>query len=131
MCGAHLGTPDPRGCGNQPIFSVHNVLCRAELLRTKHGKPSRPDFPRVQRPAVEAPGDLVEIDTIHLGTKSSGGRLCYVYTLVDLKTRWAYAEVHARQEPLTSVAFVGRAQAFPSYFQNDPDRPRLRILQDL
>ena len=98
--------------------SVHNVLCRAGLLRTKHGKPSRPDFPRVQRPAVEAAGDLVKVDTIHLGTKSSGGRLCYVYTLVDLKTRRAYAEVHARQGPVVSAAFVGRAQErFPHAFK--------------
>ncbi len=92
--------------------SVHRTLSRAGLLKKKHGKPNRPEFKRVERPEVKEPGDLVEVDTIHLKERGYGRSdvRFYVYTLIDLQSRWAHAEVHPRLSPVISAAFVARAQ---------------------
>ena len=57
--------------------------------------PTRSSKPKSCRHALDP---AVVARTVELRKKH---RRCYVYTLVDLKTRWAYAEVHARQDPLT------------------------------
>ena len=41
------------------------------------------------RPIPEAPGVLVEADTVHVGRKD--GSELYLYTLIDVHSRWTYA----------------------------------------
>jgi len=73
-----------------------------------------------ERPLPVKPGLLVEIDTIHEG--AHGNRL-YIYTLLDVCSRWSYAWPTARITSWASVRFVRSAQAaapFPfSTLQSD------------
>lgn len=71
------------------------------------------------RPRVETPGSFLELDDIHFTSwRDPSKRRYYVYTLVDLKSRWTYAEYSERISPEDSVAFVAKAQtAAPFTFQ--------------
>ena len=60
------------------------------------------------RPLPEKPGILVEIDTIHVG--ASEERL-YLYTLIDVCSRWAHAVPVLHINTHRSLAFVHAAQA--------------------
>lgn len=55
------------------------------------------------RPKPEKPGMLVEIDTIHVG--APGDRL-YLYTLLDVHSRWAHAIPSPKINAPRSIAFV-------------------------
>jgi transposase InsO family protein len=59
------------------------------------------------RPSPEAPGILVETDTIHDGAPKD--RL-YLYTLLDVFSRWAYAEPSLRISTHHSLRFLERAK---------------------
>ena len=101
------------------VASVNNVLARAGYLNSWYGRPGRVRRPRIPRPPVEAPGDLVQADTIHLLAKINGRvRRLYVYSLIDVYSRWAHAAVYGRINPANSAAFVREAQAaFPHAFK--------------
>jgi transposase InsO family protein len=60
------------------------------------------------RPIPEKPGMLVEIDTIHIG--ASGDQL-YIYTMLDVFSRWAYAIPSLRISTHRSLSFVERGQS--------------------
>jgi putative transposase len=60
------------------------------------------------RPDVATQGDLVEVDTIHLLTPE--GKRVYVFTLIDVYSRWAYARSYTRANTKTALSFVRRAQ---------------------
>lgn len=64
------------------------------------------------RPAPAVPGDLVEVDTIFDGAPDS--RL-YVYTCLDVCSRWAHAAPVPRITTHTSLLFVRSAQAMASF----------------
>lgn len=64
------------------------------------------------RPAADAPGTLVEIDTIHHGSHEN--RL-YLYTLLDVHSRWAYAIPTLRINTYASIHFVDDARARASF----------------
>lgn len=59
------------------------------------------------RPKAEKPGILVQLDTIWDGISTN--RL-YVYTLLDVCSRWSYAWPSDRATALRSLGFVKRAQ---------------------
>jgi len=59
------------------------------------------------RPMPEAPGMLVELDTVHDGP--SGGQL-YLYTMLDVCSRWAYATPSLRINTHRSLRFVDMAR---------------------
>lgn len=61
-----------------------------------------------KRPYAEKPGDLVQLDTIHLMTPQY--RRIYIYTLLDVYSRWAYARVSDRINTVLSTRFVRLAQ---------------------
>jgi transposase len=65
------------------------------------------------RPYAEKPGDLVEIDTVHM-TKSDHS-LVYVFTLLDVVSRWGYAEVRKRANTRTGISFLKNAQKRASF----------------
>lgn len=85
--------------------SVQRTLDRLGLLK-KRSLWKRPhDF--TVRPIVTHSGALIQVDTIHI-LLPEGGRL-YIYTLIDLYSRWAYAEVVGKIGAKQSVNFVFRA----------------------
>jgi transposase InsO family protein len=93
------------------LSSVKRTLDRCGLLRKRSFWKRPHDY--TLRPQALFPGDLMQIDTIHLMT-SDGSRI-YVYTLIDLYSRWAYAEVVERIGAQSSVEFIKRAQGMASF----------------
>lgn len=63
----------------------------------------------VERPKPLKPGDLVQVDTIHL--MESKTRRIYVYTLIDVYSRWTYAWASERINTRLSIKFLKMAQA--------------------
>jgi transposase InsO family protein len=59
--------------------------------------------------AAEHPSALLQCNTVHFLLPD--GSLLYVYTLIDLYSRWAYAEVSPKLRAYLSAAFIRRAQA--------------------
>jgi len=59
------------------------------------------------------PGALLQADTVHF-VLPDGSRL-YVYTLIDLYSRWAYAEASTKLRAYTSAHFLARAQKKASF----------------
>jgi len=78
------------------LSSVRRILKRNYCFVGARKKRVRPDNPR--RPHVTAPGELVETDTVHYICPLTKTRR-YVYTVIDLYTRMAYAEIHPRILP--------------------------------
>lgn len=60
------------------------------------------------RPIPESPGILVEIDTVHIGAPEDR---IYVYTLLDVCSRWAYAIPSLHINTHNSMKFVRTARA--------------------
>lgn len=86
--------------------SVKRTLDRTGLLRKR--SPWKRPHDYTPRPDVQNAGDLVQIDTVHL-TGPKGERI-YVYTLIDLYSRWAYAKVVRHIGAVQSVLFLTQAQ---------------------
>ena len=88
------------------LSSVNRVLDRHGLLKKK-SKWKRFHV-KTERPIPESPGDLVQIDTIHI-VKNDNTR-CFIYTLIDVNSRWAYAWVTDRIGAGPSLKFAREAQ---------------------
>lgn len=87
--------------------SVQRTLGRLGLLK-KRSLWKRPhDY--TERPLATRPGALLEADTVHV-MLPDGSRL-YVYTVINLYSRWAYAEIAKKISAAASGAFIARAQA--------------------
>lgn len=78
------------------LSSVRRILKRNHAFDGARKHRLRPDNPR--RPEPTYPGELVQTDTIHYICPLSKRRR-YVYTVIDLYSRMAYAEVHCRILP--------------------------------
>ena len=69
-----------------------------------------------ERPKPESPGMLVELDTVHDGPNDE--KRLYLYTLLDVCSRWAYAEPTEHINTHNSLEFVKEAQIIsPFKFQ--------------
>ena len=88
------------------LSSVKRTLRREGLIRSR--SPWKHLHRSCPRPTAANPGDLVQIDTIHI--VPSGGERFYVYTLIDLSSRWAYAKVVSRINAPASVRFIDEAR---------------------
>lgn len=86
------------------LSSVYRTLKRHHLLRERSPWKRRHD--PTPRPVAAKPGDLVQVDTIHVVRV---GRF-YVYTLLDVYSRWAHAAVSLRIRTHDSLRFVRTAQ---------------------
>jgi transposase InsO family protein len=96
------------------LSSVKRTLERNFLLKKR--SPWKRYHPPVERPKVVHPGDLVEADTIHLMTGAK--TRIYVFTLIDLYSRWVYAKAYEKINGAKSVAFVKEAKRHaPFLFQ--------------
>ena len=88
------------------LSSVKRTLKRAGLLRER--SPWKRPHDYTERPEVTHSGALLEADTVHI-IAPDGSRI-YIYTLIDLFSRWAYAEVVEKIGAARSVWFLRRAQ---------------------
>jgi transposase InsO family protein len=88
------------------LSSVKRTLKREGLIR--HRSPWKRWHFSEARPEAILAGDLVQIDTIHFVI---GNRRFYVYTLLDVASRWAYAKVSLRINTYQSLRFVKEAMA--------------------
>jgi transposase InsO family protein len=88
------------------LCSVQRTLKRCHLLKER--SPWKRPHDATPRPEALHPGALLQADTVHF-VLPDGSRL-YVYTLIDLYSRWAYAEVSEKLRVYTSAHFIARAQ---------------------
>lgn len=88
--------------------TVGRILKREGLVRKK--KQTRYFKSIYPRPKAETVGDLVQMDTIHY-VKADGSR-CYLYCLIDVYSRLAYAEYHMNLRQRTSLAVIQNGQKY-------------------
>ena len=93
------------------LSSVQRTLDRCGLLKKR--SPWKRPHDATPRPEVKYSGALLQVDTIHL--LGPDGVRIYIYTMIDLYSRWAYAEVVSRISAQTSIEFVLRAQELASF----------------
>lgn len=94
------------------ISSVKRTLDRHNLLKKR--SPWKRLHIGAPRPEAEKPGDLVQLDTIHL-MRNDGTRM-YVFTGLDVHTRFAHAWAFERANTRTALCFLRRmkkAAPFP------------------
>jgi transposase InsO family protein len=87
------------------LSSVERILRRLDLVRKK--KQARWYTP-LPKPPILHPGSLVQMDTIHF-VKPDMSRF-YIYALIDVYSRLAYAEYHPKLLQQTSSKVVINAQ---------------------
>jgi transposase InsO family protein len=90
------------------LSSVSRTLKRHGL--TKDRTKWKTKRTRVKRPIPNEPGALVQVDTIHF--RRSDGSKFYVYTMIDLYSRAAYAEYSLVCNESASLAFVLRGRDY-------------------
>lgn len=88
------------------LSSVKRTLDRTGLLKKK--SPWKRYHPPVDRPYPLKPGDLVQMDTIHLMTGPK--TRIYVFTLIDVYSRWSYAKCYEKMSSKICVNFLNEAQ---------------------
>lgn len=88
------------------LSSVQRTLSRTQLLNKR--SPWKRPHDATPRPLASHAGALLQADTVHI-LLPDGTRL-YVYTLIDLYSRWAYAEVSVKLRAYMSASFIARAQ---------------------
>lgn len=88
------------------LSSVKRTLDRCGLLKKR--SPFKRPHDATLRPEVTHIGALLQTDTVHI--MAPDGSRIYVYTIIDLYSRWAYAEVVEHIGVNQSVLFVKHAQ---------------------
>lgn len=89
------------------LRSIQRILDRYALLK-KQSPWKRLHLP-IKRPLALNPGDLVQVDTIHL--EMAPFQKIYVYTLIDVCSRWTYAWATNKINTRLSIEFLKRAKA--------------------
>jgi transposase InsO family protein len=87
------------------LSSVKRTLSRHGLTKYSKWKKWHQSTPR---PSPELPGLLIEADTVHVGRKD--GSELYVYTLIDVHSRWTYALPSLKISAAGGASFVRQAQ---------------------
>lgn len=85
------------------LSSVKRVLGRYSLLKKRSPWKKTRKYPPL--PDVLKPGDLVEFDTVHLGRP---GTKKYVYTAVDVYSRYGFAMTSGSASCRASIIFLRR-----------------------
>lgn len=93
------------------LSSVKRTLDRTGLLKKR--SPWKRYHPHQERPYAQKPGDLAQIDTIHImiGEK----KRLYIFVLIDVYSRWVYARSYAKMNGRISLDFVREAQLHASF----------------
>lgn len=108
------------------LSSVQRTLDRCHLTKKRSPWKRHHDF--TPRPIAAFPGALMEVDTIHL--LSPKGERVYVYTMVDLFSRFAYAEVSEKIGVKESILFFRNARKrcqFPILMIQSDNGPEFTI----
>lgn len=92
---------------NVSLASVKRTLDRTGLLKKR--SPWKRFHPHQDRPQALKPGDLVEIDTIHLMVDEK--KRVYIYVLIDVYSRWVYAKAFEKLSGRNSLKFIKEAEA--------------------
>ena len=91
------------------LSSVKRTLKRFRLLKERSPWKKKRKYP--PRPEAEKPWDLVQFDTVHLGPP---GTRSYVYTAIDVYSRYGFAMVSDRANCRASVRFFRQvARRYP------------------
>ena len=110
-------------CAEVVWHHINKILCISISLSSvrrilkHHHRIEKPKYHRnrrykgLLRPKILNPGDLVEIDTIHLFNPVSKQKR-YIYTIVDLYTRMAYARVYEDLKPGHSIDAITEAEQY-------------------
>ena len=93
------------------LNSVKRKLDQAGLIKKR--SPWKRLHLSIERPEALKPGDLVMVDTIHL--MESERKRIYVYTLIDVYSRWCFAWATDRIGAGRSVEFLKRAEAMAEF----------------
>lgn len=88
------------------LMSVKRTLDRAHL--TKKRSPWKRYHAPTARPLADHPGALVQADTVHLAVH--GKTVLYVFTCIDVYSRWAYARCYTKANARTASMFIKQAQ---------------------
>ena len=88
------------------LSSVKRTLKRTRLIKER--SPWKKWHYSLPRPIAENKGDLLQLDTVHFQTSS--GKRFYVYTIIDIYSRWAYAKVVKKISAGASVKFLMEAK---------------------
>lgn len=88
------------------LSSVKRTLDRSGLLKKRSAYMRY--HPHQERPYPLKPGDLVEIDTIHLMVDEK--KRIYVYVLIDVYSRWVYVKSFEKIGGRNSLRFIKEAQ---------------------
>lgn len=88
------------------LNSVKRTLARNYLIKKR--SPWKRLHKSTIRPEAANTGDLVQLDTIHL-MKNEKERI-YIYTLIDVYSRWAYALASERMNTRKTIQFVKSAK---------------------
>lgn len=87
------------------VLSRYGCLKRRSLWKKRRMYPIRPD--------IEKPGDLVEFDTIHFMDKH--GKRTYIYTALDVYSRYGYAKWYRKANTHSSMAFLKQTRKYFSF----------------
>ena len=97
-------------CIRISLSSVRRILKRNNrTLKPKYHRNRQ--YKGIPRPKVLMLGDLVETDTIHLYNPVSKQKR-YIYTVIDVYTRMAYARVYKELKPVNSLNIILEAQQY-------------------
>jgi transposase InsO family protein len=96
---------------NISLSTVKRILGRAGMIKRK--SPWKRMHPHMDRPQVLKEGDLVQIDTIHI-MQNQRDKI-YIYTLLDVFSRWAHALATERINTHRSLNFVQQATKESSF----------------
>lgn len=97
-------------CISISLSSVRRILKRHHrMVKLKYHRNRQ--YKSIPRPKILNPGDLVEIDTIHLFNPISKQKR-YMYTVIDLYTRMAYARVYGDLKPGHSIDAITEAEQY-------------------
>ena len=97
-------------CISISLSSVRRILKRHNRMQ-KPKKHRNRRYKGIPRPQALMPGDLVEIDTIHLFNPITKQKR-YVYTVIDVYTRMSYARVYKYLKPINSLNTIEDAEEY-------------------
>jgi len=93
------------------LNTVKRTLRRNQLIKPR--SPWKKYHLSGERPEAVKPGDLVQVDTIHLWLSKT--ERIYVYTLIDVYSRWVYAYATRRINGGETFKFVKQAMKKASF----------------
>jgi len=93
------------------LNSVKRKLDQAGLIKKR--SPWKRLHLSIKRPLALKPGDLVLVDTIHLMVSEK--KRIYVYTLIDVYSRWCFAWATDRIGTMQSAKFLKMAQGVAEF----------------